>query len=227
MSTAHRPPRVLLVEDDGIVAEGLGMGLRRAGYEVSIVGNGVAFAQLIDAFRPDLALLDVSLPGGPDGFALARELRASSGAAVVFITASDSLEDRLNGFDAGADDYLVKPFALAELLARVNAVLRRAGRLVSPVIELRDLVIDEQQRTATRGGERVPLTPTEFDLLVALASSPGRVHSKGHLLSLIWGFDEYDPNIVEVHMSSLRRKIDTGAVRLIHTERGRGYVVRP
>jgi DNA-binding response OmpR family regulator len=145
----------------------------------------------------------------------------------VFVTASDSLEDRLAGFEAGADDYLPKPFALAELLARVAAVLRRAGRLVSPVLAVRDLVIDEQQRVVSRAGTVVPLTSTEFDLLSTLARSPGRIFSKGQLLALIWGFDQFAPNLVEVHVSSLRRKLDTGQVRLIHTERGRGYVLRP
>jgi DNA-binding response OmpR family regulator len=144
----------------------------------------------------------------------------------MFITAADSVEDRLAGFDVGADDYLVKPFALAELLARVRAVLRRSGRMASRVIEVRDLVVDEQHRIVKKAGVAVSLTPTEFDLLSTLARAPGHVFSKVQLLSRIWGFDQYDPNVVEVHVSSLRRKIETGPVRLIYTERGRGYVLR-
>jgi two-component system OmpR family response regulator len=227
VSAAHSPPRILLVEDDESLAVALKIGLREAGYDVSVARDGRRFEELVLSVHPDLALLDVSLPDGPNGFDLARVLRACSDAPIVFITAHDSLDDRLAGFEVGADDYLAKPFALAELLARVRAVLRRSGRLLSPVIELRDLLIDEQQRTVTKGGEVVPLTATEFELLSTLARNPGRVFSKGQLLSLIWGFDQYDPNLVEVHMSSLRRKIESGAVRLIHTERSRGYVLRP
>ena len=220
-------PRVVVVEDDATLAIALGIGLRRAGYEVVVAEDGGGFDALVRRFQPDLALLDISLPGPEDGFQLARQLRAESDAPLLFITASDSLKDRLAGFDAGADDYVVKPFALAELIARVRAVLRRAGRLQSPVIQVRDLVVDDDRRTVTRGGAPLPLTPTEFDLLVTLARAPGEVFSKAQLLTLIWGFDQYDPNLVEVHMSSLRRKLDNETTRLIYTERGRGYVIRP
>ena len=220
-------PRVLVVEDDESLANALQIGLREAGYEVTVARDGMRFGELVTNVRPDLVLLDVSLPQGPDGFELARQLRACSDAPIVFITAFDSLNDRLASFDVGADDFLPKPFALAELLARMRAVLRRAGRLVSPVVQIRDLVVDEQQRVVTKAGTIVPVTGTEFDLLATLVRAPGRVFSKGQLLSLVWGFDQYDPNLVEVHVSSLRRKIDNGPVRLIHTERGRGYVLRP
>jgi DNA-binding response OmpR family regulator len=218
---------VLVVEDDTSLATALGVGLRGAGYEVMTAKDGGGFDELVRRFRPDLALLDVSLPGAADGFQLARTLRTESDAPVLFITASDSLKDRLAGFEAGADDYMVKPFALAELIARVRAVLRRSGRLQSAVVEVRDLVIDEGHRTVSRGGTPVQLTPTEFDLLATLARAAGQVFSKAQLLTLVWGFDQYDPNLVEVHMSSLRRKLDNETSHLIHTERGRGYVLRP
>jgi two-component system OmpR family response regulator len=219
-----RRPRILLVEDDQSLAVAMRVGLQRSGYDVTVLCDGSNFEAVVDQFHPDLTLLDVSLPVGPDGIALARAFRARSDAPVLFVTASDSLEKRLAGFDAGADDYVVKPFALAELLARVAAVLRRTGRLISPVIAIRDFVIDENRRTVTRAGVELALTPTEFGMLSTLARSPGQVFSKGQLLSLLWGFDHYDPNIVEVHMSALRRKLGTP---LIHTERGRGYVLRP
>jgi two-component system OmpR family response regulator len=225
--TADPAARVIVVEDDRSLSAALRIGLRRAGYAVTVAEDGSGFADLVEQFRPDLALLDISLPDGPDGFELARQFRARSDAPLLFITASDSLEDRLAGFDAGADDYVVKPFALAELTARVRAVLRRAGRLVSPILQVRDLVLDDNVRSLTRAGTVVPLTPTEFDLLATLVRAPGQVFSKGRLLSLVWGFDQYDPNLVEVHMSSLRRKLDNDNTPLIHTERGRGYVLRP
>jgi two-component system, OmpR family, response regulator len=227
LSMPQSRPRVLVVEDDESLSVALVIGLRAGGYDVSRASDGVRFAELVKTFRPDLVLLDVALPQGPDGFELASEFRSCSDAPIVFITAFDSLDDRLASFEVGADDYLPKPFALAELLARIRAVLRRAGRLVSPVVQIRDLVVDEQQRVVTRAGTVVSVTGTEFDLLVTLARAPGRVFSKAQLLSLVWGFDQYDPNLVEVHMSSLRRKVDTGTVKLIHTERGRGYVLRP
>jgi DNA-binding response OmpR family regulator len=116
---------------------------------------------------------------------------------------------------------------MAELLARVHVVLRRNGRLASPIVEIRDLVIDDSTRTATRAGEKVDLTPTEYSLLWTLARDPGRIFSKLQLLSLVWRFDQYDPNLVEVHISSLRRKLEAFGPRLIHTERGVGYVLRP
>ena len=220
-------PRIVVVEDDNTLGTALRVGLRGAGYEVLVAEDGARFGEMVDQFRPDVALLDISLPGPDDGFKLAGVLRARSDAPLLFITASDTLKDRLAGFEAGADDYLVKPFAFAELLARIRAVLRRSHRSNSAVIQVRDLVIDDQQRVVTRAGSIVPLTQTEFELLVTLARSPGQVFSKAQLLTLVWGFDQYDPNLVEVHMSSLRRKLDNGTTRLIHTERGRGYVVRP
>jgi two-component system, OmpR family, response regulator len=225
--TTLSPPRILVVEDDQGLAMAVRAGLRAAGYEVEHMGDGHGVDEVVDRFHPDLALVDISLPEGPDGFDVARSLRARSEGALMFITAADTLEDRLAGFDVGADDYVIKPFALAELLARVRAVLRRAGRLASSSIQMRDLVIDEQHRTVTRAGQAIPVTTMEFELLATLARAPGRIFSKTQLLSLVWGFDEYDPNLVEVYVSSLRRKVDTVEPRLIHTERGRGYVVRP
>jgi two-component system, OmpR family, response regulator len=217
--------RILLVEDDDSLALAVGQGLRRAGYEAQVVQDGSDLARLVEGWLPDLALLDISLPTGPDGLDLARWVRTSLGIPVLFVTAADSLADRLAGFDAGADDYLVKPFALAELLARIRVVMRRSGRLVSPLVAVRDLILDEHDRSVTRAGQPIPVTPTEFNLLMVLVRNAGRVMSKGQLLSSVWGFDDYDSNLVEVHVSALRRKIDGNGPSLIRTERGRGYVI--
>ena len=166
------------------------------------------------AAAPDLAVLDVMLPGD-DGFALAQRLRAARDVAIVFLTARDGLDDRLAGFALGADDYLVKPFALEELLARVRAVLRRTGRLAGP-LEAGDLLVDEAAAVATRAGRPLALTPTELRLLAFLIRHRGQVLSKYQLLSQVWGYEEYDPNLVEVHTSALRRKLEEGGARAAH-----------
>lgn len=220
-------PRILVVEDDPSVQEALGAALRGDGYEVETAADGTAVPHLLESFRPDLAVLDVRLPDGPDGFAVARTIRQTSDIPILFLSALGELRNRLEGFDAGGDDYVVKPFSMAELLARVRALLRLAGRLASPVWEMADLMVDEGARQVVRAGEEIELTRTEFDVLAALGRTPGQVVSKERLLSLVWGFGLYDTNVVEVHISALRRKLEEHGSRLIHTVRGVGYVLRP
>jgi len=220
-------PRLLFIEDDPSLREAVTEALREAGYEVRADADGSDLTGALAEFRPDMAILDVRLPEGDEGFDLAARLKAMAELPVVFVTAADDLDDRLRGFEVGADDYIVKPFAVAELLARVRVVLRRAGRLTSPAYEVFDLFIDEANRTARRAGTDLGLTKIEFDLLMAFTREPGRVFSKTQLLSLVWGFDGYQGNLVEVHVSALRRKLETLGGRLIHTERGEGYVLRP
>jgi two-component system OmpR family response regulator len=218
--------RVLVVEDEESIRNPLVSALRSAGYEVRESADGIGFEELVDAFRPDVALLDIQLPGGRDGYALARALQGRSDSVVLMLTARDALADRIRGFDAGADDYVVKPFAIVEVLARVSAILRRLGR-VPATVQIGDLVVDEAAKVAVRGGVPVDLTGTEFRILAYLVGNRGRILSKTQLLTQIWGYDEYDPNLVEVHVSALRRKLEQHGPRLIHTSRGLGYVMRP
>ncbi len=218
--------RVLVIEDDTSIRHALEASLRAEGYEVRPEADGGGVRELATQFLPDLAVLDVRLPTGPDGFAIARALRTSGDVAVLFLTAADTLSDRLAGFQAGGDDYLVKPFSMAELLARVQALLRRSGRLRSPVWQVGDLVVDDASRRVMRGGTVLDLTKTEYDLLAVLAQHRGQVLSKLQLLTQVWGFEAYATNVVEVHMSSLRRKIEAHGSRLVHTVRSVGYTLR-
>jgi two-component system, OmpR family, response regulator len=234
MPMGIRQPRVLLVEDDDALRDAVTSALSGDGYTVHAEPDGTRIRQVAADFRPDLAALDVRLPQGPSGLSIARLLRDSSSDGhdspeqlpIIFLTAADTTADRLAGFAAGADDYLVKPFAMAELLARVRALLRRAGKLTSEVWHVGDVVIDEADRTVHRHGTTIELTRTEFDLLVELGRRPDRVLSKTQLLGSVWGFASYDPNLVEVHISALRRKLERHGPRLIHTVRGSGYRLR-
>jgi two-component system, OmpR family, response regulator len=198
--------------------------LRRDGLTVVSFPDYAEPRQILAA-APDLAALDIRLPGG-DGFELARRLRDERDVPVIFLTARDAVEDRLHGFSLGADDYLVKPFALEELLARVRAVLRRSGRLAA-AIEAGDLIVDEQAGLAARAGGALELTPTELRLLAYLVRNRGLVLSKTQLLTQVWGYDHYDPNVVEVHVSALRRKLEAHGPRILHTVHGLGYRLVP
>ena len=223
---AKRNVRVLVVEDDRPVRTSLEVALGEEGYEVCACADASGVQRVLDQFRPDLAILDVRLGTGPDGYSTARLLRARGDMPVIMLTAADTVAERLEGFSAGADDYLIKPFSIAELLARVEALLRRTGRLTSAVRQVGDVIIDDGARTALRAGEALDLTRTEFDLLAVLAKHPSQVLSKVQLLTQVWGFDAYDVNLVEVHMSSLRRKLEAHGPRVIQTVRGVGYVLR-
>lgn len=218
------PARVLVVEDETAIRDAVTTALAGAGYLARGVADGGRLREVADSFRPDLAILDIMLPGA-DGLSLARRLRARDDLPILFLTARDDLNDRLAGFAAGADDYLVKPFALTELLARAHALLRRSGRLRSATTQAGDLVLDEAARAAWRASEPLELTPTEFQLLAYLLVRRGRTVSKAELLTQVWGYGAYDANLVEVRVSSLRRKLEAHGPRIIHTARGHGYTV--
>lgn len=214
------------MEDDASVREGLASSLGAEGFEVHTLTDGDGFEATLDTFRPDLAILDIRLPSERNGIDLARALRNRDDLPILFLTAVDGVDDRVAGLEVGGDDYVIKPFAMAEVLARVRALLRRAGRLHSRIIEVGDVVIDERSRLAHRAGRELDLTPTEYELLTVLAANVGEVLSKTRLLSLVWEFDAYDDNLVEVHVSALRRKLEEHGPRIIHTVRGAGYVLR-
>lgn len=221
------PPRILVVDDEPAIRDAVAGALRERGLWVHAAADGRDPDALLAEARPDLALLDVMLPG-QNGFQIARRLREHGDTPVIFLTARDDPASRLRGFDEGADDYVVKPFLLEELVARVMALLRRTGRMAGGAIQVDDLLVDEGAGIAVRAGRAVELTATEFRLLVQLARGRGRVISKTQLLTQVWGYDQFDPNLVEVHVSSLRRKTEAGGMhRLIHTVRGMGYALRP
>jgi two-component system, OmpR family, response regulator len=227
MTAVTTKPRVLVVEDDAPIRASLDITLRGEGYAVRAEADGSAIRRVSEEFRPDLAILDVHLPAGPDGCGIARRLREVSNLPLLFLTAADSHEERRAGFDAGADDYLIKPFSMDELMWRVKALLRRSGKQRSPVRQVGDIILDEEARTVQRSGKALDLTRTEFQLLDVLTRHGGHVLSKTQLLTQVWGFDAHDTNLVEVHMSSLRRKLERHGERLIHTVRAVGYVLRP
>jgi DNA-binding response OmpR family regulator len=216
--------RVLVIEDAEAIGAAVSSALRGAGYQVQVRPDGRELEGELARFRPDLVVLDVMLPGR-DGFMLLEVIRRSSGAGVVMLTARDGVSDRLRGLDRGADDYVVKPFVLAELVARVSAVLRRLGRTPS-TLQIGDLVVDADSAVVLRGDVAVELTATELRLLRYLAAQRGRVVGKTQILTAVWGYEDYDPNLVEVHVSALRRKLEEHGPRLLHTVRGLGYVLR-
>ncbi|MBM6400783.1 response regulator transcription factor [Phycicoccus sonneratiae] len=218
------PARILLVEDDDAIREAVAVALRDEGYEVAARRDGDALEDHLEVFRPDLVVLDWMLPGR-DGPTLARVVRRFGDVGVVMLTARDEVSSRLRGFDSGVDDYVTKPFAMAELLARLRALLRRLGRVPSTV-EVGDLVVDLDAAVVTRAGHRVELTATELRLLGFLVENRGRTMSTTQILTQVWGYEDVAENLVQVHVSALRKKLEAHGGRLVHTVRGIGYVVR-
>jgi two-component system, OmpR family, response regulator len=221
--------RILVVEDEPAIASAVRAMLGGAGYAVDVATSGTEALQWIGAFPYDLFVLDVVLPG-IDGFALCRRIRDSGiGAPILLLTARDALEDRVAGLDQGADDYLSKPFASAELLARVRALLRRGSSDRPPVVHVGDLELDPATVIVRRAGVQIRLTAREFSLLEVLARHPGQVFPQDRLLDAVWDADySAGSNIVEVYIRSLRRKLDAGRRDgLIETVRGAGYRLRP
>ncbi|HEX7125777.1 MAG TPA: response regulator transcription factor [Thermodesulfobacteriota bacterium] len=217
--------RLLLVEDDPKAALLLERGLEEEGFVVDVAATGDEAEERAALAEHDLVILDWLLPGTP-GIEVCRRLRAEgSTAPILMLTAKDAVADRIAGLDAGADDYLVKPFAFGELLARIRALLRRGEGPRAPVLAVGDLRLDPASHLVTRGGRRVDLTPREYAILEYLMRHAGKVVSRTRLVEHVWE-DETDnlTNLVDVHVSHLRKKVDRGAaLPLIRTVRGRGY----
>lgn len=224
-STQAIKPRILIVDDEVGLATEISVALKASGYLTRVETDGAKAFEAISNTMPDLVLLDIMLPG-MDGLELGRKTMQEFNTPVIFMTARDTTEDKLAGLNLGADDYVTKPVLIGELLLRVRGVLRRIGVLNVP-IQVGDLVIDEDARKATIGETDLILTNTELRLLGELARNRGRVLSKNYLLTQVWGYDAYDPNLVEVHVSSLRKKLAAAtADDLIATKRGVGYLIK-
>jgi two-component system, OmpR family, response regulator len=221
--------RVLVVDDEEHISDLISTALRYEGFETSRCGSGREALRAVQAFRPDLVVLDVMLPD-LDGVEVGRRLRAAGDPIpIIFLTARDSTEDKIRGLSAGGDDYVTKPFSLEELVLRIRSVLRRtSGARPNEQLRCADLVLDEDTHEVRRGGRRLDLTATEFRLLVYLLSNQRRVVSKSQIIDNVWSYDfGGDANVVETYISYLRRKIDREGPPLIHTVRGVGYVLRP
>ena len=218
--------RILIVEDERKTHEYLLKGLEESGYVVDTAGNGVDGLHLALTGEYDLVILDVMLPA-TDGWHVLRTLRGQKTTPVLFLTARDEIVDRVRGLELGADDYLVKPFAFAELLARVRTVLRRGAVREPDVLRLADLEVDPRRRRARRGDDRIDLTNREFMLLSLLMRRPGEVLSRSSIASQVWDINfDTDTNVVDVAIRRLRAKVDDPyPQKLIHTVRGMGYVL--
>jgi len=223
----ERQARVLIVEDDDDIAQVLQRSLRLEGYETRIAGDGEAALGAANDFVPDLVVLDLGLPK-LDGVEVARRLRAADDVPILMLTARDALEARVEGLDAGADDYLVKPFERQELLARLRALLRRRPPRGSASLVVSDLSLNPDTHEVRRGERVVELTQREFELLEYLMRNERIVVPRQRLLEDVWGYDPFaTTNTIEVFVSNLRRKLEGGGeARLLHTIRGAGYVLR-
>jgi DNA-binding response OmpR family regulator len=220
--------RILVVEDEEKVAAFIRRGLEQLSYGVEVASSAEAGLELLSGDAYDMVILDLMLPG-MSGLDLVRELRRRKmELPVLALTARGSLDDKIEGLNAGCDDYLPKPFAFEELVARINALQRRATAVRMPALVYRDLSLDPATRTVTRGGKRIELTNKEYALLEYLMRYPEQVLSRSALLENIWGYDFETPsNVLEVYMNFLRKKIDARFPRkLLHTVRGAGYVLR-
>lgn len=226
------PVRVLVVDDETALADLLQMAFKLEGWDVRTAGDGHSALKIAREFRPDAAVLDIMLPD-VDGLQVMKRIRTDGAhTPVLFLTAKDSLDDRIAGLTAGGDDYVTKPFSLEEVVARVRGLIRRSTLVVdaneSPVIQVGDLELNEESHEVFRTGRSIDLTATEFELLRYMMRNPRRVLSKAQILDRVWSYDFGGrSSVVEIYISYLRKKIDAQGVPMIHTVRGAGYMLKP
>ncbi|MCA0217436.1 MAG: response regulator transcription factor [Actinobacteria bacterium] len=226
------PIRAVVVDDEDSLTDLLSMALRYEGWEVKLASDGQKALSVIREFRPDVVVLDIMLPD-IDGLTVLSRLRADGiQVPILFLTAKDSVDDRVAGLTVGGDDYVTKPFSLEELVARLRGLIRRSALAVSDsadsVLEVGDLRLDEDSYEVSRAGAAIELTATEFELLRFLMRNPRRVLSKAQILDRVWSYDFGGrSSVVEIYISYLRKKIDTLGEPMIHTVRGFGYVLKP
>ena len=227
-----RSLRVLVVDDEPSISQLLSMALRYDGWQVEVAANGAEAVSRATEFGPDVMVLDIMLPDF-DGMQVLSRLRAGGDLVpVLFLSALGSVDDRVKGLTAGGDDYMVKPFSIEELIARLRALVRRSrlqlDRAPDPVLRVGDLTLNEDSYEVARGGEAIELTSTEFELLRFFMRNQRRVLSKTQILDRVWSYDySGKQTVVELYVSYLRKKIDAGREPMLHTVRGAGYVLKP
>ena len=221
-----RRPLILIVEDEKEIAKFIDLELQAEEYDTVVAYDGVTGLSKFRELNPDLVVLDLMLPV-LDGLEVARRIRKTSNTPIIILTAKDSVDDKVTGLDSGADDYLVKPFSIEELLARVRAHLRRVNPAVTGEVRVADLVMNLDGREAFRDGRRIELSAKEFELLELFARNPGKVFNRFEIEEKVWPEYTGGSNVVDVYVGYLRRKLEAdGERRIIHTVRGVGYVLR-
>ena len=217
--------RILVVEDEPQISNFLRVGLGYEGFSVAVAEDGHEALAELKRFKPQLVILDLMLPG-ISGMELAERMRVDPELMIIMLTARDQVEERIAGLNAGADDYLVKPFDFEELVARIHAVTRRRGAPEAAVLKAGQLILDRESRVVTMNGEAVDLTAKEFELLLLFMTHPGKALSRRFILDQVWGHEFYDENNVEVYVRYLRLKLGDAEHELIETVRGVGYRLR-
>ena len=224
--TPERKLTVLIVDDEPQIIDFLCLGFTYDGFAVKVARTGPEALQSITRQRPDIVILDLMLPG-LDGMAVAQHIRQANDTAIIMLTARDDVEDRVAGLDIGADDYVTKPFAFKELMARVRAVLRRQGKYLGDMLTFQGVTLNRATRLVTRNERPIDLTPREFDLLELFLMHPRQVLKRKAILARIWGYNYVgDDNIIEVYVRHLREKLGDDPPHLLQTVRGVGYVLR-
>ena len=225
-SNTDGQPTVLVVDDEPQIVDFLQMGFTYEGFRVFAAFTGPEAIQAAAAHKPDIIILDIMLPSA-DGLEVTRQIRKTHDTAIIMLTAKDDIDDRVAGLDLGADDYVTKPFAFKELMARVRAVLRRHGNNFADILTFHGITLDRGTRIVTHDEQPVELTPREFDLLELFLMHPRQVLTRDVILVRVWGYDYVgDDNIIEVYVRHLREKLNDNPPRLLQTVRGIGYTLR-